>query len=211
MNILINRKYNFFLIFKDKVKISLTFFLFVLLFTEIQSSEIPKNKVSNFHNALIKVNSLEKSFEDRLEIIKKVINQTFNYKKMMQFIYGRKWNKLESNQKNIMSETFLNFISATYTKRFHMINGLNFEYLESKKTDDGMILINTNLLIPNEEPVKFKYVFINEESDWKILDILINGTISEIATKKSEYSKIIKSEGADGLIKKLSEKTNNLN
>ena len=207
----INKKYSFFLIFKDKVKINLTFFLIVFFFTEIHSSEIPKNKVSNFHDVLIKVNSLEKSFVDRLEIIKKEINQTFNYKRMMQFIYGRKWNKLESNQKDIISETFLNFISATYTKRFHMIDGLNFEYLESKKTDDGMILVNTNLLIPNEDSVKFKYVFINEEDDWKILDILINGTISEIATKKSEYSKIIKSEGVDGLIKKLSEKTNNLN
>ncbi|MAH79029.1 MAG: hypothetical protein CMP41_03750 [Rickettsiales bacterium] len=211
MKISINKKYSFFLIFKDKVKINLTFFLIVFFFTEIHSSEIPKNKVSNFHDVLIKVNSLEKSFVDRLEIIKKEINQTFNYKRMMQFIYGRKWNKLESNQKDIISETFLNFISATYTKRFHMIDGLNFEYLESKKTDDGMILVNTNLLIPNEDSVKFKYVFINEEDDWKILDILINGTISEIATKKSEYSKIIKSEGVDGLIKKLSEKTNNLN
>lgn len=211
MKISIYKKYSFFLIFKDKVKINLTFFLIVFFFTEIHSSEIPKNKVSNFHDVLIKVNSLEKSFVDRLEIIKKEINQTFNYKRMMQFIYGRKWNKLESNQKDIISETFLNFISATYTKRFHMIDGLNFEYLESKKTDDGMILVNTNLLIPNEDSVKFKYVFINEEDDWKILDILINGTISEIATKKSEYSKIIKSEGVDGLIKKLSEKTNNLN
>ena len=155
------------------------------------------------------MNSLEKSFTDRLEIIKKEISQAFNYKKMIQFIYGRKWNKLESNQINIMSETFLNFISATYTKRFHMIDGLNFEYVESEKTSDGMILINTNLLTPNEEPVKFQYVFINDEDDWKILDILINGTISEIATKKSEYSKIITSEGVDGLVEKLSEKTKN--
>ena len=90
-----------------------------------------------------------------------------------------------------------------------MIDGLNFEYVESEKTSDGMILINTNLLTPNEEPVKFQYVFINDEDDWKILDILINGTISEIATKKSEYSKIITSEGVDGLVEKLSEKTKN--
>ena len=49
MKISINKKYSFFLIFKDKVKISLIFFLIIFLFSEVHSSEIPKNKVSNFH------------------------------------------------------------------------------------------------------------------------------------------------------------------
>ena len=39
-----------------------------------------------------------------------------------------------------------------------------------------------------------------KENEWKIFDVLIDGSISEIATKKSEFSNIIKEKGLKGLI-----------
>ena len=50
---------------------------------------------------------------------------------------------------------------------------------------------------------------LKEEDSWKIFDVLYNGSISEISTKKSEFSAIIQSGGADKLITKLSEKVTN--
>ena len=38
---------------------------------------------------------------------------------------------------------------------------------------------------------------------WKIFDVLIDGSISEVATKKSDFKKIIKEEGVSGLVKNL--------
>ena len=43
--------------------------------------------------------------------------------------------------------------------------------------------------------------FKNEK--WKIFDVLIDGSISEVATKKSDFKKIIKEEGISGLVKNL--------
>ena len=38
---------------------------------------------------------------------------------------------------------------------------------------------------------------------WKVFDILLDGSISEIATKKSEFKKIIEERGIKGLISNL--------
>ena len=41
---------------------------------------------------------------------------------------------------------------------------------------------------------------------WQIFDILLTGSISEIATKKSEFFNIIKNSGAEGLIDRINQK-----
>ena len=38
---------------------------------------------------------------------------------------------------------------------------------------------------------------------WRIFDILLDGSISEIATKKSDFKKIIEEKGFKGLISDL--------
>ena len=58
----------------------------------------------------------------------------------------------------------------------------------------------------DKEPIKFYYVFDYEDGKWKIFDILLNGSISEISVKKNDFKKIIIDEGVDGLIKKLNSK-----
>ena len=46
----------------------------------------------------------------------------------------------------------------------------------------------------------------NIKGNWKIYDVILKGSISEISTKKSDFSSIINKEGADGLIKTLDSK-----
>ena len=43
-----------------------------------------------------------------------------------------------------------------------------------------------------------------------MVDIYLNGTISDLALRRDEFASIIASSGADGLIKKLQERTDNL-
>ena len=42
-----------------------------------------------------------------------------------------------------------------------------------------------------------------DNKNWKIFDVLLDGSISEVATKKSDFKKIIKEEGVSGLVKNL--------
>jgi phospholipid transport system substrate-binding protein len=44
----------------------------------------------------------------------------------------------------------------------------------------------------------------------RVIDIYLNGTISDLATRRDEFASIIASGGADGLIKKLRDRTETL-
>jgi hypothetical protein len=43
-----------------------------------------------------------------------------------------------------------------------------------------------------------------------VVDIYLNGTISDLATRRDEFASIIAAGGADGLIKRLHERTETL-
>jgi len=52
------------------------------------------------------------------------------------------------------------------------------------------------------EPVSLNYLIVNNQ----IGDVYLNGTISELATRRSEFSSILRSQGVAGLIQALNNK-----
>ena len=50
------------------------------------------------------------------------------------------------------------------------------------------------------------YRLRRSEAGWRIIDIYFNGTVSELALRRSEYSSLIKREGFDALLVKLDER-----
>ena len=45
------------------------------------------------------------------------------------------------------------------------------------------------------------------ERGWQIIDIFLKGSISELATKRSEYNATVKKNGLNGLIARIKERT----
>ena len=45
-----------------------------------------------------------------------------------------------------------------------------------------------------------------EGGSWQIADIYVDGTISEVATRRSEFAAILRNQGIDGLIEALNRK-----
>ena len=56
------------------------------------------------------------------------------------------------------------------------------------------------------EPVKVDYMMRRNGESWLISDIYLDGAISEVATRRSEFATILKNEGIDGLIAALNRK-----
>jgi phospholipid transport system substrate-binding protein len=44
----------------------------------------------------------------------------------------------------------------------------------------------------------------------RVIDVYLNGTVSDLALRRDEFSSIIASGGADGLIKRLQDRTQSL-
>ena len=87
------------------------------------------------------------------------------------------------------------------------MNEANFTEKNIEKINETRILVNTELNIKGEDPLEISYLCSNDiKGNWKIFDVILKGSISEISTKKSDFSSIINKEGVDGLIKNLDSK-----
>ena len=190
---------------KNKNIFSLIFSLFLFFSTNINCSEKAIAKIEEFHRSLKNTNYNIKTMNEKKEFLRNIISKTFDYEKMIRFIYGRTWKDLNIELQNELSLVFLDYISFNYANRFKNIESLDFEYIGSEEIDDKKI-VKTNLKINDDKPIKIDYLLVNNGEKWRVFDVLLTGSISEIATKKSEFFSIIKNEGAKGLIKKIKEK-----
>ena len=193
---------------KNKNINSIIFSLLLLFSTNINCSEKAIANIEEFHNSLKNSNYNIKTINEKKEFLKNIISRTFDYEKMIRFIYGRSWKDLNKELQNELSLVFLDYISFNYANRFKDIESLNFEYVSFEEISNNKKIVKTLLKINNDKPIKIDYLFLYDGKNWKVFDVLLTGSISEIATKKSEFFSIIKNEGAEGLINKIKEKIN---
>ena len=68
------------------------------------------------------------------------------------------------------------------------------------------VMVRSQIVKANGEPVNVDYMMRRNGSAWLISDIYLDGAISEVATRRSEFAAILKNEGIDGLIAALNRK-----
>ena len=177
------------------------------IFSPLKSSEECRQKVMMLHDVLIINSESKNSFKQNFYKLRKINRDIFNYEKMIKIIYGRRWKDLSREDKKKVGSKFLDFISYNYAKRFQNLKNANFFEKDVEEIDTNNILVNTTLNIQGEEPLEISYLCSkNSEDVWKIFDVILNGSISEISTKKSDFSSIIKTDGLNGLINTLDSK-----
>jgi phospholipid transport system substrate-binding protein len=70
--------------------------------------------------------------------------------------------------------------------------------------------VHTKLLQSNGEAITLNYLMRDSAGTWKVVDVYLTGTISELATRRSEFAAILKSGGSSTLIETLRQKTEKL-
>jgi len=134
-----------------------------------------------------------------------VIRRSFDIVLMARRSIGPSWSSLTDAQRQQMTESYARYISAVYADRFDGYAGQRFEVTGEQPTPTG-VMVNSQIIKTNGEPVKVDYLMRRSSDNWLISDIYLDGAISEVATRRSEFAAILKSEGIDGLITALNHK-----
>ena len=174
---------------------------------EINKFYTPEEVVNNLHTGLKKVS--EKISDSPTDLINLVKN-TYNAEKMITKIIGDTWKKTNKKDQQEIVVIFQEYIAKNYFKRFKKITNPTFKYKESKKISEKLMLIKTILVVDKEE-VSINYLLIFDKNQWRIFDVLLAGSISEIATKKSEFSSFIRDGKISPLIDALKKQNSELN
>ena len=164
--------------------------------------------IKDFNSMLLHVMKHAKSLDyiGRYETLKPVLIKTFDFSFMIKYAVGQPWKTLQTEPKQKLIEAFTDFTIATYADRF---NGYSGEKIKTKNQQDGprgTKLIKTELVKKDGSVIKFNYLLRKNERGWQIIDIFLKGSISELATKRSEYNATVKKYGLNSLIGRIKER-----
>jgi phospholipid transport system substrate-binding protein len=134
-----------------------------------------------------------------------VIRRTFDIASMARLSIGPSWTGLSDAQRQQVSESFGRYISAIYADRFDSYDGQKLEVTGEQPGPSG-VMVRSQIIKANGEPVKVDYMMRRSGDSWLISDIYLDGAISEVATRRSEFATILKNDGIDGLIAALNRK-----
>ena len=141
----------------------------------------------------------------RLTQIEPVIRRTFDIPSMTRLSVGASWAGLSEAQRQQLTESFGRYISAIYADRFDSYAGQKLQVTGEQPNPAG-IMVRSQIVKANGEPVKVDYMMHRNGDGWLISDIYLDGAISEVATRRSEFAAILRADGVDGLIAALNRK-----
>ena len=146
----------------------------------------------------------------RFTQIEPVIRRTFDIPSMTRLSVGVSyWSGLSEARRQQLTESFGRYISAIYADRFDSYAGQKLQVTGEQPNPAG-VMVKSQIVKANGDPVKVDYMMRRNGDGWLISDIYLDGAISEVATRRSEFAAILRTDGVDGLISALNRKADML-
>ena len=160
--------------------------------------------VQHFYDVLLESMKGGKTLgaQGRYAKLKPEIEQDFDSTTMIKFAVGPDWASLPAGDQKALTDAFSRMTAAQYAGNFDSFNGEKFV------VDPAVIVRGTDhyvssKLVTKDQSVTFIYRLRQFGSQWKIIDVLLEGSISQISVYRSDYSATMKSGGASALVAKI--------
>lgn len=162
----------------------------------------PVDTIKAFYDTLLSVMQQAKTLglKGRYEKLDPAIHRAFNLPLMTRLSVGPDWQKLSPEEQKSLIGAFSDLSVSTYAARFDGYSGEHFEVDPKPTPSSGGVIVTTKLVRPSDEPVQLNYLMREGDEGWQILDVFLKGTISELATRRSEFSSVLRRDGAQALV-----------
>ena len=171
----------------------------------------PSDTVRQFYGALLETMQQAKQLgpRGRFQKLEPAVQHAFDLPFMARLSIGSAWTGLNPEQKRRASQAYGRYATAIYASRFDGYAGEKFEIIGEQKVRRGTI-VNSRIVKSDGEPVAINNLVHDNMVGYQIRDVYLSGTISELATRRSEFASILQSGGIDGLIAALNKKADDL-
>jgi phospholipid transport system substrate-binding protein len=169
--------------------------------------EAPVAVIQEFQDELIAVmkKGEELGFRGRYERLVPIVQQSHDLPAIAQIAVGSYWTGLDAGQRERLIDTFSELSIATYADRFDSYAGETFQIQGSEELSPHVAGVHSVLRKSDGEEVRFDYMLNERDGQWRIVNIVADG-VSDLALKRSEYSRILATDGFQALIEDLQEK-----
>jgi phospholipid transport system substrate-binding protein len=172
----------------------------------------PDGVIKSFYDTLTSTMKQGKilGFSGRYSAMAPAVDMAFDLPTMARLSVGPQWSSLSPEQQKRLIDSFSRFSVTNYAAQFVDFAGERFNVGKTEPQGDGDVIVDSILVPSNGDAVSLNYRLRKNGDNWKIIDIYLNGTISQLASRRSEYTAVLSKDGLDALVSAIDAKSNAL-
>ena len=172
----------------------------------------PEAVVESFHTDLLGVmkNAKTLGVAGRYKKFLGLIDSYFDMPLMVAFITSESWRNASTEAKMGVVKAAKRLSAAELAVLFDSYGGETFKTTGSMVLRDKSVLVETALKRENDPDVKVSYRVRKFGDKWRIIDVLLDGTISQLVKRRGEYYRTLVDSGISGLTKLLNAKADEI-
>lgn len=147
------------------------------------------------------------SFDQRYQRLAPAVTRALELGLMARLSVGPDWTQLSPDQQRQLTDVFSRYTIAVYANRFDGFSGERFEVDPAPAASPNGTIVTSRIVKSNGEKISINYLMRQGAGGWQAIDIYLSGTISELASRRSEFVAVLHQSGADALIKLLEQRT----
>jgi len=173
------------------------------------SSEISA-PIEHLNAALLKAMKAGRKapFTERYNILAPAVEQAFDLDTVLRVSVGPHWATLPPDQQAQLQAAFRRYTVANYAANFDEYTGQKFELVPETRSVGANEQVVTTRIVPSDgsAPTTLSYVMRQTSAGWKSVDVLADGSISRVATQRSDFRSVLTSGGGSALVASLQRK-----
>jgi phospholipid transport system substrate-binding protein len=146
-------------------------------------------------------------FAGRKQRLEPVIKDVFDLPAMARVSTGGAWLKLSEEDRGRVIAAFTDWTLATYAANFKAWDGESFTTTGAKDDGKGNVMVETALNLKGAPPVLFTYRMRKAEDAPRVVDIFLEGSISQMAMHRSQFAAALSGGGVENLLKHMHDLT----
>lgn len=171
----------------------------------LADAEPAAQRIQSFYDVLL--DSMKRAsalgIQGRFDKLAPVVQTTFDIPSLTKTACGSAWTKMSADQQTAIATAFARMVAARYANEFHSYSGEQFTVDPKTVVRSADMVVRSQLVPTDGDPTGFDYLMRGSGADWKIEDIYLDGSISQLAVWRSEFSAVLSSGGPDALLAKI--------
>jgi phospholipid transport system substrate-binding protein len=174
-----------------------------------QAQTQPAQVVERFHATLIEMmrDAGRLGVRGRFDRLRPAMEAAFDLPAMTRIAVGPPWARMTPDQQAQLVQAFSEWSIATYASQFNGYSGESFTTTGTQALQNGDQMVRTTLNRVNDAPVQLNYLMRSSGGSWRIVDVYLTGTISELASRRSEFTNLLREGGPERLVAELRRRT----
>jgi len=169
--------------------------------------------IENFNTVLL--DSMRRAKElgvrGRFSLLEPAVDAVFDLPEMARLTVGPAWMSMSEADRQQVVAAFRRLTVANYAANFNDYNGQQFSIDPNVVERNGEKLIRSQMTSSEgKAPIPFVYRMHEAGSGWKAIDVYLNGTISQLAARRADFSSTLQSGGPTVLAQKVNGLADNL-